>query len=400
MKINIHQAFAEMSREKNPYYRQYTHDVPMILSHETYARTQQLGKILYKAIRYLLTHYADFLYRMPMDGRVLEILERCAPYPLRIHSYRADFVINDRREIQITELNARFALNGYICAGFLRNIGLEMAHALGLHDIRDEYPRFLDFLQDHFAPAGKIIALKGNEPMNDFKLYSELFPAAHIDFRVIDPKNLNKQIRETDGAAIISELSQEEIKSLDNSAIEALTAAGIYNDFRHIFLAHDKRFLQLLTDPVFLNAALSPEEQQVLARFTIPTYTLPHDRAAFDRAYADKNQWILKPHLLGKGKGIVAGPTVTEEEWQRLFDTGQIHDKILQPMIAQPRFATTIGNEVRNDYIVGTLLYFGDAYYGPGEFRASSFCVTNQGDHRKRAQVVAARDGRWSDITL
>jgi hypothetical protein len=236
--------------------------------------------------------------------------------------------------------------------------------------------------------------------MNDFNLYSQIFPKANMDFRVIEQDELDDKMDWTEGACVISELNQKEIKSLKNSHIDALTASGVHNDFRNIFLTHDKRFLKLLTDPVFLDAALSAEEQKIVSTFTIPTYILPVDNAFFEEAYAHKDHWILKPHLLGKGEGIVAGQTVSEERWKKLFDTEQIQNMVLQPMIEQPIFAGTIGKEIRNDYVVGTLLYFDNEYYGPGVYRTSSFCVTNQGDHRKRAQVVAEREERWNDITI
>ncbi|MDR1624472.1 MAG: hypothetical protein LBS04_05810 [Tannerellaceae bacterium] len=400
MNIDIHKAFAEVSQEKDPYFRQYTHDAPMIMSHETYFRTKQLGEILHKAIGYFVENYRSFLHVMPLDERTLEILEICGKYPFRIGAYRTDFVINKQREIKIIEMTTRFPLNGYMGAGFLRNIGRSMADTLKLNGIIDDYSRFLNFLQNDFAPTGKITVIKGKDRMNDFKLYSLIFPKANIDFRVIELDELEYKIDILKGACVIGELNQQEIKSLTNRHIDALVASGIYNDFRNIFLVHDKRFFKLLTDPVFLDAALSAEEQKILSTFTIPSYTLPGDKAFFEEAYARKDNWILKPHLLGKGEGVMAGQAVSEEEWKKLFETEQVQSMILQHLVEQPLFPGTIGQEIRNDYVVGTLLYFDNDYYGPGEYRASSFCVTNQGDHRKVAQIVAEREERLADITI
>jgi hypothetical protein len=398
--IDVHKAFAEISQEKDPYFRQYTHDAPLIMSHETYFRTKQLGQILHKVIEYFVGNYRSFLHVMPLDERTLEILEISEKYPFRINAYRTDFVINKQREIKIIEMNVRFPLDGFIISGFLRNIGQSMTDALKLKGIIDDYPRFLNFLQNDFAKTGKITVIKGKGRVSCFKLYSLIFPKANIDFQVIESDELEYKIDLLKGACVISELNQQEIKLLANKHIDALAASGVYNDFRNIFLIHDKRFLKLLTNPVFLDAALSVEERSILSTFTIPSYTLPGDKAFFEAAYTHKDNWILKPHLLGKSEGIVAGQAVSEEEWKKLFEMEQVQSMILQPMVEQPLFPGTIGKEIRNDYIVGTLLYFDNEYYGPGFYRASSFCVTNQRDDRKRAQIVAEREERFADITI
>jgi len=79
-----------------------------------------------------------------------------------------------------------------------------------------------------------------------------------------------------------------------------------------------------------------------------------------------------------------------EAEWRALFFQANASDLTLQPYIHQARVHSNVGDEERsNDYAVGTLLFFDNEFFGPGFFRASSHPVTNQGDDRKIAPVVA-----------
>ncbi len=387
--VDIKKTYTEFCQTKVPYFRQYTHDLPLIMTFETYSKTKELGRILNKAIHHLVENYLRFSGVMQLSDRDLQILEICNKYPFRIGTYRTDFVIDTDNRIKIIEATTRLPLNGYINFVFSSRIGEELTQDLGLNTVKQETDHFLDFLQNDFLQKGKVTVIKGNERMGDFKLYSELFPTAGIDFNVIDISDLKTNDTRLENALVIEELSLGEIRNLPNTLIEELTAAGIFNDFRNLLLVHNKRFFELITDSDFLSQALTKEEQASLSEFTIPTYTLQNHPDKFEVAKLNKEAWILKPCSFGKSEGITAGCVTPAEEWEELLNSENLHDWVLQPMIPQRKFKGTIGDEIRDDYVAGTFLFFDDHYFGPGIYRASSHVVTNVKDDRKLAQVVA-----------
>lgn len=396
---NIHQVYRELCDELIPYYRQYTFDQPIVMCTETYERTQKLGKILHKAICYLASHYEEWDAFMPLSGRDIEILDICRKYPFRAGSYRTDFIITPERELKIIEMTTRFPLNGYLLSAFFNEIGLEMSKQLGLSNI-NAYSPFVEYLCNEFVRSKRVTVIKGNDRMGDFKIYSRLFQET-TDFHVIELEELAKQRSFLKNATLIEELTHAEIRSLPDGLIEELCENGVFNDFRNLFLIHDKRFFLLLALPEFTGRFLSEDEKELLKAFIIPSYTRHNWPEIFEEARQQKNSWILKPYNLGKSEGIVAGCTVSDDTWKACLDNANIGQYILQPMIPQCRYPGTIGKEVRKgDYVAGTLLYMDDKYYGPGLYRASSFVVTNQGDDRKLAPIVANVDKNDNSLNV
>jgi len=399
--MNIQQAYQAISQEQVPYYRKYTYDKPLIMSIETYEKTKLLGKVLNKAILYFVEHYSDYQDIMPLDERTMQILSICEKYPFRTGMYRTDFVIDQNSRLKIIEMTTRQPLNGYFISGFTSQIGEQESNQLGIKEMINDYPRFLQYLQDDFFKSKKVRIIKGNERLGDFKTYCKLFSLADdIDYKVIDLENIFEERVDLYDAMIIEELNFPEIKALPDDLIEQLTAGGIHNDFRNILLVHDKRFFEVLTESRFMEAALTQEEQHLLKEFTIPSYSIYTHPEIFANAYISKDDWIIKPYNCGKSEGVKAGCVTSKEEWESQFKSDSIGNMILQPMVRQRKFHGTIGDEGRDDYIVGTLLYFNDEYYGPGIYRASSYIVTNIIDDRKVAQVVAVRDNSFADITI
>jgi hypothetical protein len=224
------------------------------------------------------------------------------------------------------------------------------------------------------------------------KVYVPIFEAAGIDCQVIELEDLPHKMHLLSGATVVEELNHEEIKKLPLSIIDELTAAKIHNDFRNLFLIHDKRFFYILTNPDFIESALTREEALVLSSFTIPSYVYPFHKDYFMDALVNKNKYIIKHIRYGKSEAVYAGCVTKEEDWKKIFDKHELSDMVLQPMLEQKKYVGKVGDEERNDFVAGTYLYFNEEYFGPGLYRASSFVVTNQGDDRKCAQVVAEVD--------
>jgi hypothetical protein len=88
----------------------------------------------------------------------------------------------------------------------------------------------------------------------------------------------------------------------------------------------------------------------------------------WESARRNKDGWILKPCVFGKSKNVFAGEVTDQQDWDRLFAEGETAGMVLQPFIEQRLFSGTIGAQQYRDYVVGTLLYFSDQYFGAGIF--------------------------------
>lgn len=400
-KLNIHEAFQEIAKERTPFFGQYAYNRPLIMSIETFNRTKELGKVLNKAITYFVEHYRDYLEWFSLDARDLEVLSIADKYPFRIGTFRTDFILTPQRQMKIIEMTTRYPLNVYFSNGYVHEIAKYQAAELQLQGFKDLHPLFLDYFQKRLMNKGCITVVKGKEKMVDFKDYSRILPLMDIEFNVIEIEDLSGKLSLLENANVIGEWTIDEIKSLPDTIIDKLCAAGIFNDFRNLFLIHDKRFFSALSHPTFLAKALTPDERDLLLDFTFPTYIYTLHKEMFDTARVSREGWILKPYRAGKSEGVVAGCLASLEQWDSLFQTGIAENCILQPMQKQWLFSGAVGHEIRTDNcLTGTLLFFDDDFFGPAMYRASSAVVCFQGDDRRVPSVVAERDERYEDITI
>lgn len=399
--MDIHQAFQEIAKERTPFFAQYAYNRPLIMSIETFNRTKELGRILNKLISYFAEHYRDYLDFFPLDTRDLEVLDIAGKFPFQAGTFRTDFILTPQNKIKIIEMTTRYPLNVYFSNGYVHEIGKKQAAELQLKGFMDLHPCFLDYFWKRLTNKGRVTVVKGKEKMVDFKDYSRILPLTDIPFDVIELDELSEKLSLLEQANVIGEWTIDEIKSLPDVCIEKLCEAGIFNDFRNLFLIHDKRFFAMLSYPRFLSEVLTPEEQTVLNEFTFPTYIYEQHQKQFDEARLSRESWILKPFRAGKSEGVVAGCLCAPEAWDALFQTGKAKDCILQPMIEQRRFSGQVGEENRADNcLTGTFLYFDNQYFGPAMYRASSAVVCFQGDDRRVPSVVAEREERYEEITI
>ena len=139
----------------------------------------------------------------------------------------------------------------------------------------------------------------------------------------------------------------------------------------------------------FRESALGKEDAAFLKEYLIPTYTRKQSEDIWLYAQHHKDEFILKPQLLGKSEGIIPGPLVSENEWQKVFSDESIETMILQRWINQREFEASIDGKSFKDYGTGMLLCMEDEFYGPGQFRMSSCEVINYiKDDRKMAPWI------------
>jgi hypothetical protein len=182
---------------------------------------------------------------------------------------------------------------------------------------------------------------------------------------------------------VISALNQKDLLSFSDGTTEAMIEAGMYNDFRTIFLIHDKRFMNLWFQDAFTDRCLTGEEAAFLRSHAIPTYLYEERDDIWQEARRNKDGFILKHHRLGKSEKVYAGPLTDKRTWEKLWEKGDVQDMVLQPFIRQRKYPTVWEGTPFEDYICGMMLCADDRYFDSGMFRASSLPVTNVGDDRK-----------------
>ena len=385
----LYKGFSEVARDAAEYFRPWTYDVPLAIRRETNDRLARVQRLFLRCVRQLAEHYDRYLDLMPVSDRVAEILALCRSKPYRPGTYRTDFVIDGANRIQLIETTCRFAMNGYFTSGFfIRNLADRFL--AGRPDIRkiDAYTAFYDRFMEYFGPFDHVCLLKGADNRNDTKFVVPVFEKAGFPVQVIPAAEVPARTHDFRGAAVLGELSHEEICALPTETVAAIVAADSMNDLRTVFLIHDKRFFALLNHAAFMKEALAPAEIAELRPYLVPTYTKRLNPEIWPEARNDKSRWIIKPYNMGKSIDVHAGALTDAAEWTALFDSGRADRMVLQEFVPQRKFRGTIGGQPCHDYVTGTLLFFEDGFFGPGLCRASSYPVTNKVDDRKVAPLV------------
>ena len=392
----LFRGFADVARDASEYFRPWTFDVPLAIRQDTNDRLARVQQLFLKCVRHLAEHGNHYRDLMPMSDRVAEILALCRDKPFRPGTYRTDFIVDKTNRIRLIETTCRFAMNGYFTSGFFVH-NLADRFLAGRPEIRkiDAYTPFYDRYVEYFGPFDHVCLLKGADNRNDTRFVIPVFEKAGLPVHVIPAADVPARTAEFRGAAVLGELSHEEICALPTETVAAIVAADSMNDLRTVFLIHDKRFFALLTHPAFMNEALAPAEIEEFRPFLVPTYAKNLAPEIWRQARADKDRWILKPFNVGKSIDVFAGPLMAASEWQALFDSGRADRMVLQEYVPQRTFRGTIGGQAFRDYVAGTLLFFEEGYFGPGLFRASSYPVTNKVDDRKIAPLVTPDADRF-----
>lgn len=386
----IYSGFLRTAAHANEYFKPWTYNEPLAVCESTDLKLRSVQRLLHKAIRHFVLNYAQFRRLMPVSAEVESICALAAQKEYSVGTYRADFIIEPDNGIRLIEMNCRFPLNGFLITGFFNLVADAFAKRTGLTKI-DDYTPFFDYLVSYFGAFDDVCILKkGSEKRNETKFIQEVFIEAGFAVHTLACEEIPANLRLLGSAAVICELDHSDLLSLPADALEAIIHSKSLNDLRTVFLVHDKRFFSVLNHDEFLHSALSSAEAAELRAFLVPTYTASEQPDLWQSAREQKDGWILKPCVFGKSKNVFAGKVTEQGEWERLFVEGETAGMVLQPFIEQRLFHGSIGEQQYQDYIVGTLLYFNDQYFGPGIFRASSFPVTNIKDDRKLSPFVTA----------
>lgn len=385
------EAFISLHGEKAAYYGRWYHDRPMAITSARRDELRRLHQVLYKCIVYMAENYREYVPRyMPLSDREMEILDRQSRYPFRAGTYRPDYLVSENGDLLLCEITSRFFGHGIFmsyfadCAAekFLRKIEDEDGKA-GYSPLYSTLNERLHCMLQITGDKKEIYVLKSADKTGEIALYKPFYEAFGKNVEVFEAEDVERNIDRWKKGFVISALNQKDLLSFSQGTIEAMIEAGMYNDFRTIFLIHDKRFMNLWFQDVFTDRCLTGEETAFLRSRAIPTYLYGDRDDIWQEARGNKDGFILKHHRLGKSEKVYAGPLTDIMTWEDLWKSGDVKNMILQPFIRQRKYPTVWEGTPFEDYICGMMLCADDRYFDSGMFRASSLPVTNIGDDRK-----------------
>ena len=400
--MNCQEVCFQLFADKTAYYHQWYHDRPMLITSERRDELRRMQALLYKCIVYMAEHYREWVPQyMPLDDKVMEVLDRQSRYHFRAGAYRPDYLISDDGQLLLVEITSRFFGHG-IWANYPSVVKAElfMAEHPGA-SWENRYDELLTYMRDIIPPLGgqgaPVYVLKSGDRGSESTFYTKFYEYYGHEVTIYEAAEVEAHIDQwSHDAVVFSALNQHDLLSFKMETLQAMIDARMLNDFRTIFLAHDKRFLSLIFVDEFTQQCLTEEETLFLRQHTIPTYLplstpLPAGEGSgvgpevWEDALAHKDKYILKPYDLGKSVGLYAGVMTDEETWKSILHSSlfTLHSSfILQPFIQQRTYPCVWEGRHYDEYICGMMLCMDDRYFDSGVFRTSSAPVTNKVDLR------------------
>ena len=413
--MNCQDVCFQLFADKTAYYHQWYHDRPMLITSERRDELRRMQALLYKCIVYMAEHYSEWVPQyMPLDDKVMEILDRQSRYPFRAGAYRPDYLISDDGRLLLVEITCRFFGHG-IWANYPSVVKAEqfMAEHPGT-SWENRYDELLTYMRDAIPANSPVYVLKSGDRGSESTFYTKFYEYYGHEVTIYEAAEVEAHIDQwSHDAVVFSALNQHDLLSFKMETLQAMIDARMLNDFRTIFLMHDKRFLSLIFVDAFTQQCLTEEETVFLRQHTIPTYLQPHpltpspkgegeafgSEEIWEDALAHKDKYILKPYDLGKSVGLYAGVMTDEETWKSVHSSQSIvHSYILQPFIRQRTYpcewerlrvgepCSGMGKHY-DEYVCGMMLCIDDRYFDSGMFRTSSAPVTNKVDDRKMCVI-------------
>jgi hypothetical protein len=351
---------------------------PFAVTAERLAEMRALQRSIHRAIVAVVTHFVrdarlSTVIRLP--AAELDLLARLAGKPYRVGSFRPDYLHGaDGREM-ITEINARFTLNGVLSSALLNRCVPLLSSAFAPLPPMAELEAAL---RSRLGEAGPIGILKSSEPGYDIHVLRALWGER---CEMIAPQALTER-HLARWRSVVLELHQHEFFGEVPAALLKPLAGhpGILNDLRTIFIAHDKRLLSLLSTADVLPDYLEADDVARLRRHIVPTWVKGLAPEKVREAKARPAGWLAKPPRSGKGKGIVVSSQFAPARWCHMLEELP-DDWVLQPYVEQKTFPITTvqqGDVVTVAMnVVGMLPALDENAFGPGMYRAAQDEVVN-----------------------
>ena len=395
--MNCQDVCFHLFADKTEYYHRWYHAKPMLITSERRDELRRMQALLYKCIAYMAEHYREWVPRyMPLDDKVMEVLDRQSRNPFRAGAYRPDYLISEDGRLLLVEITSRFFGHG-IWANYPSVVKAEQFMA-AFPEVswENRYDELLTYMRDAIPANSPVYVLKSGDRGSESTFYTKFYEYYGHDVTIFETAEVEANINKwSHDAVVISALNQHDFLSFRMETMQAMIDARMLNDFRTIFLAHDKRFLHLIFVDEFTRQCLTEEETTFLRQHTIPTYLYPEggtrDSEIWEDALKNKDKYILKPYNLGKSVGLYAGVMSDEETWRKAILDSQSSFfnscYILQPFIKQRTYPCVWEGKHYDEYVCGMMLCMDDRYFDSGVFRTSSAPVTNKVDDRKMCVI-------------
>lgn len=320
-----------------------------------------IHKILHRAFKHYGECWGDYLEYIPFNNPTIGLLNKFKNIEYSIGTSRPDFLFNHSGFPLICEINARFPLNLFLFS----------LHAIavtgGTIPAQSPALRTLEKIEDQFGKLEELAVLTGSEPMFDSAILLKAAELSNLSIKTLTISDLENQ--NTDKYIIINELTQNEILSLSEKALDKLIFGRVLNDLRTVFLIHDKRFLSLLSNNLFLkNAGLNETDQELLKKSIISTTPI-NLKKHYEFLLRNRTSLVIKHSMLGKSQDIAIGPMCSDVEWNCAVASSKDGSRVFQPFIPQKKFKVLIGGRFIEVFLLGGFLSFNDEFLGTSVFR-------------------------------
>lgn len=378
---------------KKAYYKQWVFDEPIAISNTHYKKLEKLHAIMHKIILHFVNNFEEYQHLMLLSDKSIAITRALKDVNYNVGTFRTDFVYDDKNQVKLIEITCRFALNTLFLSSIFDDISKDY-HQTKYKDVPllDPYSKLFPYLAK-LSKDSSIYILQGEDKKNESVFFKGIFEDCGRKVVVLNHKDIEQHLHKIKVEDwVISELSIEEIESLELGIIQKISKLNLINDFRTALLIHDKQFFSVLVDSELQEACLTKEEIIFFKDFLIPTYNFNQRKDLWEKAKQNKENWILKHKALGKSKSIYAGIVTDNKDWQTIFEKQDLNDFVLQKWVPQTTVKGKISGKEYNDYVTGTLLFFNTHFFGLGLFRTSSFPITNVADDRKATALILAEN--------
>lgn len=363
---------------------------PFLVDIQTYREMSVVHDAIVAGIKSIVAQWPDnehlrqLLHVHPRIERIL----RKAPHTYHMGTVRPDVLFEEAGSFKICEINARFPLNGYMMASVandtFHNLSMDPKSFLAKHNLSavSSLHSFIPDLRKRLTANSveTVWILNGREPEHDLAVVGAVLD---VNVRHCRPEQLTCHengssklfCREPDGStkeirSCILELHQDELLSLTDDVLEALAFLSYrghaLNDFRTIFLAHDKRMLCLLLSD---HCEIDSYSREILKKYIAYT-TFVEDKSHRD---VKGMSLVLKPCLFGKGEGIAMQKNMTDDKFLEVTETcARKGPHIFQDYVKQREFEfLTAEGRIEKWKTVGIISSLDGKFYGPGIFRSS-----------------------------
>lgn len=312
----------QLFADKTEYYHHWYHDRPMLITSERRDELRRMQALLYKCIVYMAEYYREWVPKyMPLDEKVMEILDRQSRYPFRAGAYRPDYLISEDGQLLLVEITSRFFGHG-IWANYPSVVkAQQFMAAFPEVSWENRYNELLTYMRDIIPVGWPIYVLKSSDRGSESVFYTKFYEYYGHEVTVYEADQVEAHIDKwSHDAVVFNALNQQDLLSFKMETLQAMIDARMLNDFRTIFLIHDKRFLHLIFVDDFTRQCLTEEETTFLRQHTIPTYLYNNRyKEIWKDAIEHKDRYILKPYDLGKSVGLYAGVMTDEETWRKML---------------------------------------------------------------------------------